>query len=476
LGKRREKDDLSAWQALGGTFTSAPAAIAWGADRVDVFGVGTDHAMYQKTANGESWSPSWQSIGGTFTSAASVVLSGPSQVNLFARGADFTLRGNHTDGTTWFGFENHGGNLASPPAAVSWGANRIDVFAIFNDGALWHRWWDGQIWNDWESLGGTYMGEPAPVSWAPGRLDVFVMGADQQPYRHWFANDTWAVPETLNIHAPAGIGMAESPTVVSTAPNQLQVFIPTNDHGHTLYLGTWNGQTWVFGVPLGRGSGFSLRIPSRYEMSVDLVKVINARSPNSDTDAAAASVAAGNAAVQTKTQWIGDTGGTTPNENQTNLLDFNPVTVDLAEPMSFSYLVVNNGHADQAKILAALAAGSNSLSLGGSSSMQEDIGKGIVKIVSVTLEGAIKVTFPVVGSILGAVENWLLGQLTNIIFQICDGVVAVEMRAMMGRDLFKMTDNGNKPLTVTTTHQGTDSPTGCGANSVYEVTWSIKPL
>jgi hypothetical protein len=25
-------------------------------------------------------------------------------------------------------------------------------------------------------------------------------------------------------------------------------------------------------------------------------------------------------------------------------------------------------------------------------------------------------------------------------------------------------------------HPGTDSPAGCGANSLYEVTWSIKPV
>ena len=462
-----EKDDLSAWEWLGGIFTSAPAAIAWGAERVDVFGVGMDHAMYQRTANGETWSANWQSIGGTFTSAASVVLSGPNQLNLFARGADFTLRGNRTDGATWFGFENHGGTLASPPAAVSWGANRIDVFAIFNDGTLQHIWWDGEIWNEWESLGGAYIGEPAAVSWAPGRLDVFVTGADQQLHHHWFDDDTWAIPETFDTHPPAGVTVAESPTVVSPAPNQLQVFFPGSDG--MLYPGAWNGQAWQFGSFVA-----SLRIPSRYKMSVDRMRVITARSRITDTDAASASVVAGNTAVQTKVQWLGELHAS--NEGETNLLDFSPVSVDLAEPMSFSYQIVNNGSADQDKILASLAGGGNSLSLGGSSSMQEDIEKGVAKIVSVALAGAIKVTIPVVGSVLGAIESWLLGQLTDIVFQECDGLVAVEMRAMMGRDLFLLTGNGSQTFTVTTTHQGTVSAATCFGNSVYEVTWSIRPL
>jgi hypothetical protein len=42
-----------------------------------------------------------------------------------------------------------------------------------------------------------------------------------------------------------------------------------------------------------------------------------------------------------------------------------------------------------------------------------------------------------------------------------------------GRDLRLKT--GNHELdSVVTVHAGTDSPTGCGTNSQYEVTWSIK--
>jgi hypothetical protein len=107
-----DKDDhLVPWQRLGGTFTSAPAAIAWAGNRIDVFGVGTDHAMFVKTSIGRQWTPDWLRLGGTFTSAATLVSRGPKVLELFARGADFTLRGNQTDGTTWFGFQNHGGDL-----------------------------------------------------------------------------------------------------------------------------------------------------------------------------------------------------------------------------------------------------------------------------------------------------------------------------------------------------------------------------
>lgn len=466
---RFDQDDRGPWHGLGGVFTSAPAALAWAGGRIDVFGVGMDHAMYTKTCIDENWTPDWLRLGGTFTSAGTIVSRGPKDLDLFARGADFTLRGNHTDGSTWFGWQNHGGELASPPVAVSWGPDRIDIFALFKDGALWHRWWDGQIWNEWESLGGKYTGEPAVATWGPGRLDVFVVGAEGRGlHHHWFSNDTWSIPETMNIGSQHGL--AESPTVISSAANRLEVFVPINDH--QIRIGKWDGQTWSFGAA---GAGF--RAPQRYRISMDFVHVNTTRALNADTDAAMVSVAAGNAAAIIKTQWIGEIGGAgSPKEAQTNLLDIEPVTVDLAEPMSFSYLVVNNGHAPQDKILTALASAGNSLSLAGSSSMQEDIAKGVVKFISVKILAAITLSVPVVGSILGVIESWLMDKLTEAAFKSCDGVVAVELRAMMGRDLYLLTDNGRKKVTVKTPHKGTDSPTACGARSEYEVIWTIKPL
>jgi hypothetical protein len=463
-----ERSDLSPWQPLGGTFTSAPAAIAWTSDRIDIFGIGLDHAMYTKTCVGEQWTNDWLSLGGSFTSAAALVTRGK-LLDIFARGADFTLRGNQTNGTNWFGWQNHGGNLASPPVAVSWGPNRIDIFAVFKDGALWHRWWDGQIWNEWETLGGNYVGEPAVASWAPGRLDVFVIDAQTRELRHyWFSNDTWSNPETLKVeHGQQS--MMESPTVVSTAQNRLDVYFLTADSNINLLK--WDGQAWSNQNGLAQ-----FRSPQRYHISVDHVQAIDTRALHSDTDAAMISVAAGNAAALIKTQRIGDLGGFGNSDGfYTDGLQIDAVTVDLAEPMSFSYMVVNNGSAGGDKVLAALAKGGDSLSLAGSSSMSQDIAKGVVKIISVKIQ-ELTAEIPVVGPILSFIEPWLMSKLTDIAFANCDGIVAVELRAMIGRDLHILTNNGRNAVTITTTHPGTDSNRGCGSNSKYEVTWTIKPI
>ena len=96
-------DSSSAWESLGGTTTSAPAAVSWGPNRIDVFARGTDSALWHKWFAG-SWSD-WESLGGILTSG---------------------------------------------PAVCSWASARLDVFVRGTDSALWHKWWDGS-WSDWES-------------------------------------------------------------------------------------------------------------------------------------------------------------------------------------------------------------------------------------------------------------------------------------------------------------------------------------
>ena len=109
-----------AWESLGGIITSPPAAVSWGANRVDVFALATDSSLAHR-----GW-----------------------------------------DGNGWGGWESLGGVLTTPPAAVSWGPDWIDVFGRGTDNALWHRWWDGHAWGGWESLGGIITSPPAAVSWA----------------------------------------------------------------------------------------------------------------------------------------------------------------------------------------------------------------------------------------------------------------------------------------------------------------------
>ena len=48
------------WESLGGTVVSSPEAVAWGPDRLDVFALGTDHALWHRWWDGTAWG-GWES-------------------------------------------------------------------------------------------------------------------------------------------------------------------------------------------------------------------------------------------------------------------------------------------------------------------------------------------------------------------------------------------------------------------------------
>jgi hypothetical protein len=52
-------------EARGGTFISQPAAVAWGPNRLDVFALGTNSAMFHQAWDGVRWA-TWEALGGTF--------------------------------------------------------------------------------------------------------------------------------------------------------------------------------------------------------------------------------------------------------------------------------------------------------------------------------------------------------------------------------------------------------------------------
>jgi Repeat of unknown function (DUF346) len=427
------------WANLGGVFTSSPGAIAWAGGRIDLFGLGLDLAMYRKVWDGSAWTVAWERLGGTFSSAASIVSMEADRIDVFARGEDYTLRhrafGANGPLNDW---QNLGGVLASPPVAVSWGANRLDVFAAGPEGALWHRWWDGEIWNDWESLGGNLRSDPSVVTGGPGLLDVFATGADGIVNHFHFAAETWSGPETIGTSA-----MTSAPTAVSIAPGTFNVVAPGVDAN--LRNAEFDGTTWT--TDFAGLMGDHIGLPTRYRFSVDYVQANTARSLNNDTDTAQATIAPGKWPTQTTVQSIDSIGGTSPSQWQTNLLNFEPVTVEMCETATFNYIVINNGHADQVSLDAAITA----------------VG---TAIASKAIE------FATGSSLLGSAGGFLLGELGSFLFQDCDGLVAAEQDIFTGRDLRLQTAAGSL-ASVTTDHPGTDSPTGCGANSDYEVTWSV---
>jgi hypothetical protein len=260
--------------------------------------------------------------------------------------------------------------------------------------------------------------------------------------------------------------------VVAPAENRLQMVAPGTDGN--LYHRQWNGTAWD---PAGwQQLGDHTRLPSRYRFSVDQVRVDTARSLNNDTDTGQCTLAIGNWPTANlpknwpllpKTQSLGDFGGTAPGQALTNLLNFDPVLVELCESAIFNYTFTNTME-DQSLVDSTLIQQGTQLADSGVKTVVKDIGVGL-GVTAVDVAGT---SVPIIGSLLTLLGGWLASQLNSIIKARCDGVVAVEQVVVMGKDL----QSGAAPSTMTTIHNGSNSAVGCGSNSKYEVTWSMKAL
>ncbi len=222
------------WESLGGIIMSQPAAVSWGPNRLDVFAVGTDSAMYHRWWDGSNWG-GWESLGGILQSRPVAVSWAPNRLDVFAVGTDHALWHRWWDGSSWGGWESLGGILDGVPAAVAWDTDRLDVFAVGTDHALWHRWWDGSSWGGWESLGGVLTGDPAVVSWNRNRLDVFARGTDSACWHRWWDGSNWGGWESLG-------GICGPITATSWAPNRLDLFTVGTDSA--VWHRWWDGSNW----------------------------------------------------------------------------------------------------------------------------------------------------------------------------------------------------------------------------------------
>jgi hypothetical protein len=210
---------------LGGNTTSSPDLSTKGPGRLQVFGRGSDGALWSRTMGFEAWS-GWTSLGGSLRENG-----GPGAVSINSSSTDVVAV--NSEATTWHwwessgswsGPESLGGNSTSDPDLASWGPEREDVFARGSDGHIWHRAWAGG-WGSWEKLNEESIeGGPAAVSWGSGRIDVVARStATNHPLLHWWYDGSWHGPENLG-----GINTSD-PDIASEGPGHLQVVVRGSD-------------------------------------------------------------------------------------------------------------------------------------------------------------------------------------------------------------------------------------------------------
>ena len=227
--------EWSEWRSLGGELIFGPTVCSRKAGRLDVFGIGTDRALYHKFWNGNRWSE-WEGLGGELTAKPAAVSWGPNRIDVFGRAIDNSLYHKWWDGSRWHDWEGLGGTLLSAPAVSSRRANHLDVFVVATDRSLHHRTWNGSRWSPWESLGGTLTADPAAVSWSNNRIDVFGRATDETLFQKWWNGSSWSDWEARHRR------MIFGPAVSSRRANRLDIFLVAPDG--TLQHNIWNGSQW----------------------------------------------------------------------------------------------------------------------------------------------------------------------------------------------------------------------------------------
>lgn len=186
---------------------------------------------------------------------------------------------------------------------------------------------------------------------------------------------------------------------------------------------------------------------NEFTFVLESFQITDTRSLHKDTDYVSFSMVVnpqnGKGKPQTLKKSMGDLNNGTFSVN----LSFPNVVVNPTDTVTLSYLIVNSGHKSPSDIESILE-------------------KGGVDLLSY---GASEI--PYLGSAIAPLASWFGNELVGIINVDCDGVVAAERDTFTYADLMGKTQGG--PFTQTTRHPGTNSPTGCGRNSNYFVTWQM---
>ena len=141
----------------GGTLVAAPAATyfdGW----LDIFGVGTDGAVYrQRNESGSSIWSGWSRVGGSNLVGLSAERSANGTFTVVGTNSSGKLtRLLSTDGSQWSTSDiSYGGTAVGRPAILATGTG-LDVLVVGTDGQAWMQSLTGSSTSGWRAIGGSF--------------------------------------------------------------------------------------------------------------------------------------------------------------------------------------------------------------------------------------------------------------------------------------------------------------------------------
>ncbi len=225
-------------------------------------------------------------------------------------------------------------------------------------------------------------------------------------------------------------------------------------------LGAGAGQAATMAKPITNINKVTVKAPvgpHTYTFTMTTFKITDTRSVHEDTDFASVASAVGTAsAVPGPTKSMGNLNNGTYTANISVTASALPT-----DSVSFTYGIINSGY-DANKL---------------ETNLKKAIESAAEKAAKAGLAAAANTALPGSGAIASSIgsagTDWFIGKLLDIVFANCDGSVAGGNHVFSGSQLAAQTAGG-KTISGTDDNKGTDSATGCGANSRYYVSWTIK--
>ncbi len=206
--------------------------------------------------------------------------------------------------------------------------------------------------------------------------------------------------------------------------------------------------------------------PVTCTIGLDSFFIKTTRSLHKDTDFVTVSLAIANRPTLSQTRAVGDVG----DGNHALNMSFPHVSIAPHETAVLTYAIVNSGHQDSGKVIQTLEQAIKDIATLGAKFAASEAGAALGATLGASIGTA---AVPFIGTAVGAVAGYLLSKGFNLLFANCDGPVAAAVRALT-YDQIKAVVASGKPQPHTDDHPGVNSPHGCGANSHYTVTWSVK--
>jgi hypothetical protein len=458
------------WEILGSDLTSTPTIASTSEDRLDVFALGPDQGMLHRERTGTTWS-AWEELGGCFTSTPVVLTSGRDTFDIFARGPDYLIYRGQLTAAGFSGWAALGGGLLREPIAASAPAavrvhDEVYVFVVAADGAIWLTRFDGTVWRPWSSLGGSFVSDPVAIALfaevdATGgrsRIDVFGVHSGHHAMMHnWLefspGGRTWhgwaadsdagadGLPNGACTCAPSISAPHAAATPKEMPPVDFELVQP-NEDGIIHQLTFTNGQWWRHDV------GPQYGLPSTYVFNLNYLTAISVRSQFHDSNQVSETLLLGGRPPQSRVYVLPDSMSNGTVKQFVYNMIFGPDTVELCEPVMYSWTVLNSENSALAGPLEALL----------EQVTQAAVGESLLS-----------------GGFIGSVLGGMAGYGLSLAFSGCDGIVDVgETSYPNGRALQKaVLESPGHLLRGTVRYKGEDPGGECGA-PIYTMEWAIK--